>query len=91
MEIRKATAADLDGVEGIYNAVLDYQAEHSNYTNWAKGSYPTRADAEKALAEGTLYVQFDEGVMVGCAIYNHEQLPEYSKIDWKYPAQGRRS
>ena len=46
MEIRKATAADLDGVEAIYNAVLDHQAATVNYTNWEKGSYPTRATAE---------------------------------------------
>ena len=30
MEIRKATAADLDGVEAIYNAVLDHQAATVN-------------------------------------------------------------
>ena len=71
MEIRKATAADLDGVEAIYNAVLDHQAATVNYTNWEKGSYPTRATAEKALAEGTLYVQSDGDALVGCAVFNH--------------------
>lgn len=88
MEIRKATAADLDGVEQIYQDVLEDQASNINYTNWQKGAYPTRADGEKALAEGTLYVQFDGGMMVGCAIFNHEQLPEYANIRWKYPADG---
>lgn len=88
MEIRKATAADLDGVEAIYNAVLDHQAATVNYTNWEKGSYPTRATAETALAAGTLYVQQEGGELVGCAIFNHEQLPEYAKIDWAYPAEG---
>ena len=88
MEIRKATAADLDGVEAIYNAVLDHQAATVNYTNWEKGSYPTRATAEKALAEGTLYVQSDGDALVGCAVFNHEQLPEYANIDWLYPAEG---
>ena len=87
MEIRKATAADLDGVEAIYNAVLDHQAATVNYTNWEKGSYPTRATAEKALAEGTLYVQSDGDALVGCAVFNHEQLPEYANTAWLYPAE----
>ena len=87
MTIRKATAADLDGVEAIYNAVLAQQANGINYTNWQKGAYPTRSTAEKALTDGTLYVQTEDGKLVGCAVFNQEQLPEYSYIDWQYPAE----
>ena len=25
---------------------------------------------------------------MGCAVFNHEQLPEYANIDWLYPAEG---
>lgn len=88
MNIRKATNADLDGVEAIYNAVLDDQEQHTNFTNWQRGSYPTRKTAEGALAAGTLYVQEDGGKLIGCAIFNHEQLPEYAAIDWAFPGEG---
>ena len=54
--IRKATAADLDGVSAIYEAVLDREeATGCRWTNWERGVYPCRATAEKALKEGTLY------------------------------------
>lgn len=88
MNIRKATAADLDAVEAIYNAVLDDQERHTNFTNWQRGSYPTRQTAETALAAGTLYVLDDEDRTVGCAVFNHDQLPEYAQIDWAFPGEG---
>lgn len=88
MNIRIATAADLDGIEALYSAVLDDQEQNTNFTNWQRGSYPTRQTAEGALAAGTLYVQEDGGQLVGCAIFNHEQLPEYSAIDWAFPGEG---
>ena len=89
MNIRKATQADLDAIESIYNEVLDDQEQNQNTTNWQRGKYPTRATAEKALRSETLYLQFDDnGKAVGTAILNHEQLPEYSKISWEYPGEG---
>ena len=48
--IRKATAADLDAVSAIYEAVLDREeATGCRWTNWERGVYPCRATAEKAL------------------------------------------
>lgn len=86
--IRKGTAADLDGCEQVYEEHLDYEAANTNYTNWAKGLYPTRATAEKALAAGTLYVDEEDGVIVGCANLNHIQPKEYANIPWSIPAEG---
>lgn len=88
MEIRIATAQDLDAVARIYDAVLDDQEQNTNFTNWQRGSYPTRNTAEAALAAGTLYVQTEGETMVGCAIFNHEQLSEYGNIPWEYPGEG---
>ena len=89
MNIRNATAADLSAVETIYNAVLDDQERHTNFTNWQRGSYPTRQTAETALSAGTLYVlDDDDGGTVGCAIFNHDQLSEYAQIDWAFPGEG---
>ncbi len=86
--IRQGTAADLDGCEAIYHAHLDHEAATVNYTNWRKGAYPTRATAERALAAGTLYVDEEEGALVGCANLNHIQPEEYAQIPWTIPARG---
>ncbi|MDD4842795.1 MAG: GNAT family N-acetyltransferase [Anaerotignum sp.] len=86
--IRKALKKDLNEVEAIYNEVLNYEAAQVSYTNWQKGLYPTRADGEKALAEGTLFVGEDEnGRLYGCVILNHIQPKEYDNISWKISAQ----
>jgi ribosomal protein S18 acetylase RimI-like enzyme len=86
--IRKALEKDLKEVETIYNEVLDYEAAQVSYTNWQKGLYPTRADGEKALAEGTLFVGEDEtGRLYGCVILNHIQPKEYDSISWEISAQ----
>lgn len=86
--IRKATAADLDACGRIYDRHLDHEATHVSYTNWAKGLYPTRTTAEKALASGTLYVYEEDGEVVGCANLNHVQPKEYANIPWSIPAGG---
>ncbi len=85
--IRKGTAADLDGCAQVYDAHLNHEAATVSYTNWIKGAYPTRATAEKALAAGTLYVDEEDGVIVGCANLNHIQPAEYAKIPWTIPAR----
>lgn len=81
--IRLAKQADIDEVEKIFNEVLD-TPEMVRTTNWLKGGYPTRADAQKALDVGTLYVGEDEtGRLYGAVNLNHIQPPEYANIPWK--------
>ena len=85
--IRFATAADLDGIEAIYDAILTREEAGPVYTNWQRGKYPTRAHAQQALDAGTLYVGEDEdGTIWGSMNLNAIQLPEYVKIDWSIPA-----
>lgn len=81
--IRLAKQADIDEVEKIFDEILD-TPEMVRTTSWLKGKYPTRADAQKALDEGTLYVGEDEaGRLYGSANLNHIQPPEYAKIPWE--------
>lgn len=88
--IRKATAADLDGVAAIYEAVLDREeADGRRWTNWQRGVYPCRATAEKALKAGALYVDEACGRILGCASLNHVQPPEYAQIPWSIPAKAK--
>ena len=88
--IRKATAADLDGVAEIYTAILDREeATGHHWTNWQRGVYPCRATAEKALSAGTLYVDEEAGHILGCANLNQVQPAEYAKIPWQISARPR--
>ena len=53
MTIRPATAADLDGITAIYDAILDQEEAGPVYTNWQRGKYPTTDTARQALEAGT--------------------------------------
>lgn len=84
--IRKATAADLDAVEAIYNEIHDREEAGLSSTGWRRGIYPTREDAEEALERGDLYVLEEDGEVLASAIINQWQNPEYARADWAYPA-----
>ena len=85
--IRIATAADLDGIEAIYDAILTREEAGPVYTNWQRGKYPTRAHAQQALDAGTLYVGEDDGFLWGVVNLNGIQLPEYDDIPWEIAAE----
>ena len=87
--IRPATAVDLDAVAAIYDELLDHEAATVSYTNWKKGSYPTRATAQRALEAGTLFVgEGRDGSLYGCVNLNHIQPVEYADLNWTIPAKG---
>lgn len=87
--IRLANIQDITEVERIFHEILDKEAATISYTNWVKGKYPTKADAQKALDAGTLYVGEDEaGRLYGSVILNHIQPAEYAKIPWSIDGEG---
>lgn len=85
MTIRKATVNDIDRIAEIYDA-LTSDPETCKFTNWAKGVYPTRSFAEKALSDGDLFVGEDENGIFGTMLLNTNQLPEYNDIPWIHSA-----
>ena len=87
MTIRPATAADLNGITAIYDAILDREEAGPVYTNWQLGKYPTTDTARQALEAGTLYVGQEDGFLWGVVNLNGIQLPEYDAIPWTIPAE----
>lgn len=85
--IRLAEENEIQAVGRIYDCILDWEAAHTNDTNWQKGMYPTERTAAEAWQKGTLYVAEEEGHICGTMILNHIQPFEYGKIPWKYPAE----
>lgn len=84
--IRQATAADLAAIEDAYNEHFDFEAAHPEqaFTVFKKGVYPTRRDAEKALAAGGLTVyEAEDGAILASLITSGQQPPEYANVTWQ--------
>lgn len=88
--IRKATLADVDAIERIYNAILDQEEAGEASVGWQRGVYPTRQTALDAIEQaGDMYVMTaddDEAAVVAAARINQEQVPEYANADWEHDA-----
>ena len=86
--IRKAAAADIDGVTLIYDHIHTAEESGTATIGWIRGIYPERETALAALARGDLFVMEDEiqgkMVAVGTAILNQEQVDVYRGAPWKY-------
>ena len=82
--IRKATAADLDGIEIIYERIHCAEEKGEVTTGWQRNIYPTRETAKAALERDDLFVQIDNGAIVGTAIINQVQVDVYEGASWEY-------
>ena len=80
--IRAATAADLDAIVSGYQAHFAHEREHSAYTVFQEGVYPTRAHAEAALQTQGLYVYTSENQVLASLILHAAQPTEYQHINW---------
>lgn len=87
MEIRKAVAADLDGIEQIYERIHDGEEQGLSTIGWIRGIYPTRATATAAIERGDLFVMTDAGKIVASAVINQIQVPEYRDVQWQHAAE----
>ena len=54
--IRKAILKDVNSIEDIYNEHFQYELNHTAFTVFKKGVYPTKDDAERAIYAGALFV-----------------------------------
>ena len=92
---RKATEADIDAVEAIFDAIHSQEEAGDVTIGWDRAVYPTRQTALDALALGELFVEvvdgddggaISAGEIVAAARLNKEQVPEYADAAWEYPA-----
>lgn len=82
MNIRKATAADIDGIEKIYDDIHTAEERGEQTIGWIRGVYPVRATAEAGLQRGDLYVMEEDGELLGTAIINDIQVDVYKGGKW---------
>ncbi|MBQ9044520.1 MAG: GNAT family N-acetyltransferase [Oscillospiraceae bacterium] len=84
MVIRTATAADLDGVAAVYEAIHDAEEAGQAAIGWVRGVYPTRKTARAALGRGDLFVLEADGEILGTAIINRLQVDVYAGAPWAH-------
>ncbi len=84
-----AAAADIEELAALYDALIDHLVCGENFPGWRKGVYPTRADAERGLAENALYVARHNGRLAGTIILSHRPEPAYQEGVWKTDADYR--
>ena len=89
MNIRKATAADIDAVSVIFEDIHTEEEGGSVTIGWIRGVYPTRATAEAALARDDLFVLEDGGFVLGSAVINQVQVECYQEGAWQHSAPER--
>ncbi len=90
MEIKHATAAELDAIMAIYASARDYMKESGNPCQWA-GGYPQREIVEADLAAGNLYLCTEGEVLLGVFCYFVGEEPAYREIfegAWLRPGTG---
>lgn len=87
---RKATMADLDQIEAIYERIHDSEEAGQATIGWVRGVYPTRATAQGAIQAGDLFVDEEEGKILSAARLNQEQVPEYADAAWEQAAPPER-
>ena len=84
---RKATMADLDRIEEIYNEIHTDEEAGRAFVNWKREVYPTRQTAKIAISADDMFVEIDNGIIVASGRINQEQVQEYAKALWEFPAQ----
>ncbi len=83
VEIVPGGLEDLPELTALYDEVTEYLESHTNYPGWKKGIYPTGADAEIAVAEGTVQIARADGKIVGTYILNNKIAQGYDTAPWK--------
>lgn len=87
MIFRKATVQDIPAIEKIYDDIHTGEEAGRTTIGWIRGVYPTRKTAEASLLRGDLFVAEADGVVVGTAIINQQQVDVYEGAGWRYPAK----
>jgi len=86
MRIRKAAKADIQAVSAIFSAIHAAEEQGKLVIGWVREIYPTKETACAALSRGDLFVLEADGCIVGSAIINRIQVPDYARGSWQYTA-----
>ena len=80
MEIRKATANDLDEILRVYASAQDFMIRSGNPHQWGR-RYPTRALLEADIRAGNCFVCTENGTPHGVFVLRFDEEPTYGVIE----------
>ena len=86
MNIRQAVPGDLPAVNALYDEIIDLFQSQTGTTAWRKGVYPTVADFQRAIREGTLYVGELDGSLAAGMIISQGTDKTYGDPPWQVDA-----
>lgn len=86
MNIRQAGPEDLPAVSALYDEIIDLFQSQTGTTAWRKGVYPTEADFQRAIREGTLYVGELDGSLAAGMIISQGTDKTYGDPPWQVDA-----
>lgn len=84
--IRKAKPKDIDAVALIFEHIIEEEEKGRCTVGWQRDVYPTRNTALAALEQDDLFIMEEDQKIVAAMRLNKEQVPEYQKCQWEYPA-----
>ena len=87
MIFRKATTEDIPAIAEIYDDIHAEEEAGRTSVGWIRGVYPTGKTAESAVLRGDLFVAEEDGIIVGTAIINQQQVDVYAGAAWEFPAE----
>lgn len=80
--IRKASAADLEPIGRIYDAIHTQEEAGLAVIGWIRGVYPTDDTAREAIQAGEMFVMVEDGQVLAAAKINRTQDPAYAGAHW---------
>ena len=86
MTIRQAVPKDLPALIALYDEIIDLFQSQTGTTAWRKGVYPTAADFQRAIREGTLYVGELDGNLAAGMIVSQGTDKTYGTPPWRVDA-----
>ena len=84
--IRKAAELDIPAIAEIYEDIHTGEETGRTTIGWIRGVYPTAETARQSLRRGDLFVEEEDGVIVGAAIINQQQVDVYKDGKWNHDA-----
>ena len=86
MNIRQAVPGDLPAISALYDEIIDLFQSQTGTTAWRRGVYPTEADFQRAIREGTLYVGELDGNLAAGMIVSQGTDKTYGEPPWRVDA-----
>ena len=84
--IRKATEKDIKAIAKIYEDIHTEEEKGVLCIGWQRGVYPTEQTAADSVAKGDMFVCERDGLVIGAAKINKDQVDVYAYGDWEFPA-----